>query len=57
MGTLQETIAQKFLEELAANQSLDEAKVASLRKLLESGAKLKADDFVKVFTTEGGDVA
>jgi hypothetical protein len=57
MPTLQETIAQKFLEELAANKSLDDTKIASLRKLLEGGAKLKADDFVKVFTADGGDVA
>lgn len=56
MPTLQQAIAQKFLEELAANTSLDAAKVASLRKLLESGAKLKADDFVRVFTADAGDI-
>ena len=57
MPTLQQTIAQKFLDELKAGKVLDDAKIKAVRKLLESDAKLKADDFVKVFTPDGGDVA
>ena len=57
MPTLQQTIAQKFLAELKAGKVLDDVKVEVVRKLLESDAKLKADDFVKVFTPDGGEVA
>lgn len=57
MPTLQQTIAQKFLDELKAGKVLDDAKVEAMRKLLQSDAKPKADDFVKVFTPDGGDVA
>lgn len=57
MPTLHQAIAQKFLDELKAGKVLDDAKIESLRKLLDGGAKLKADDFVKVYTTDGGDVA
>lgn len=57
MPTLQHTIAQKFLDELKTGKVLDDAKVEAVRKLLESGAKPKADDFVKVFTPDGGDIA
>ena len=56
MPTLQQTIAKKFLEELVARKALDDGKIEALRKLLEQPAKLKADDFVKVFSAEGGDV-
>ncbi|AHB47694.1 hypothetical protein W911_03555 [Hyphomicrobium nitrativorans NL23] len=51
MSSLQENIAAKFLESLAAIKEVDERNVERLRELLASGGKLKAEDFVKIFTT------
>ena len=56
MPTIQQTIKKKFLEELAAKKALDAGKIESLRNLLEQPAKPRAEDFVKVFNAEGGDV-
>jgi hypothetical protein len=50
MSTLQESIAQKFLKSLADIKEVDEHAIEQLRALLASGGKLKADDFVKIFT-------
>jgi hypothetical protein len=57
MPTLQQIIAKRFLEELAAKKTLDDGKIRSLRKLLEQSTKPKADDFVKILDADGGDVA
>lgn len=56
MPTLQQTIAEKFLAELVEKQTLDTAKIEALRKLLKPDKKLKADDLVKVFTSEDSDL-
>jgi len=50
VATLQQTIAEKFLAKLQADQSLDDSKLDQLRKLMEEGKKLKADDFINIFT-------
>jgi hypothetical protein len=57
MPTLQQAIAKKFLEELDTRKVLDAPRIEAVRKLLQSDAKLKPDDFVKIFTTDGGEVA
>jgi predicted transcriptional regulator len=57
MPTLQQTIVTAFLPHLAEKKSLDEAKIESLRKLLADNRKVKADDFIKIFTGDDGDVA
>jgi hypothetical protein len=57
MATLQHTIAEKFLAELAEKGTVDSAKIEALRAMLKSGKKIKAEELVKVFTTDGGDVA
>jgi len=57
MTSLKQIIVEKFLGDLAAKRSLDEAKIAALRKLLTENPKVKADDFVKVFTADEDDVA
>lgn len=57
MPTLQRTIAEKFLAELAEKGSLDSAKIDALRVLLKGDKKIKPDELVKIFTTAGGDVA
>lgn len=57
MATLQQTIAEKFLDELSAKDTVDAAKIEALRVLLKGEKKIKADELVKIFTTDGGDVA
>jgi hypothetical protein len=58
MATLQQQIAEKFLAKLAHAKAVDAEKLDQLRTLLtDSGKKLKADDFVKIFSAPaGGDV-
>jgi hypothetical protein len=56
LATLQQIIAEKFLSKLVEDKAIDASKIEALRALLQKGQKLKADDFVKVFTN-AGDVA
>jgi hypothetical protein len=57
MTSLKHIIVEKFLGDLAAKKSLDDTKIEALRKLLAENPKVKADDFVKVFTGDEDDVA
>lgn len=57
MTSLKQTIVEKFLANLIAQKSLDASKVEALRKLLAENPKVKADDFVKIFTGDESDVA
>ena len=43
MATLQQTIAEKFLAELAEKGSVDTAKIEALRMLLKGDKKIKPD--------------
>jgi len=57
MATLQQQIADKFLAKLAKSKDVDAGKIDELKKLLADPKKLKADDFVKIFSLPaGGDV-
>jgi hypothetical protein len=57
MATLQQQIAEKFLAKLAESKDVDAGKIGQLKKLLADPKKLKADDFVKVFSAPAdGDV-
>ena len=57
MATLQQQIAEKFLAKLAESTQLDADKIAQLKALLADTKKLKADEFVKIFSLPaGGDV-
>lgn len=56
MATLQQTVVNAFLADLASKKSLDGAKIEALRKLLAENPKVKADDLVKIFLSDGGDV-
>ncbi len=57
MTTLQQQIAEKFLAKLAESKDVDTGKIEQLKKLLAETNKLKADDFVKVFSAPAdGDV-
>jgi hypothetical protein len=57
MPTLQQTVLKAFLSDLAEKKAVDEGKIEALRKVLSEGRKVKADDFVKILTGDGGDVA
>ena len=54
MPTLQKQITEKFLSKLAESQDVDAEKIDRLRSLLASSKKLKADDFVKIFSVSAG---
>jgi|HubBroStandDraft_6_1064221.scaffolds.fasta_scaffold483659_1 hypothetical protein len=57
MPTLHQQIAEKFLAKLADSKVVDAERIEQLRALLADGKKLKADEFVKVFTqSDGGDI-
>lgn len=48
LATIQDDILKAFYAKLSKSASIDQATVDALRKLLQSGQKLKADDFVGV---------
>jgi len=54
MPTLQQQIVEKFLARLAETKDADAEKIARLRALLAVGKKVKAEDFVKVFSLPAG---
>jgi hypothetical protein len=57
MATLQQQIVDKFLAKLADSKNVEAERIDQLRILLADSRKLKADDFVKVFSQPaGGDI-
>ena len=57
MATLQHRIAEKFLERLAESKEISAEKTEKLRLALAADKKLKADDYVKIFSDpDHGDV-
>lgn len=52
LPTLQKTIVDKFVTKLAEEKAMEAEKIERLGKLLAQGAKIKADDFVKIFLAE-----
>ena len=57
MATLQQQITEKFLIKLAESKKLDAEKIEQLRKLIKENKKVKASDFVKIFSfPAGGDL-
>jgi hypothetical protein len=54
MATLQQQIAGKFLAKLAESKKVDADKIDQLRALLADSKKLKAEEFVKVFSLPAG---
>jgi hypothetical protein len=57
MATLQQKIAEKFLAKLAESKDVDVEKIDQLRVLLADGKRLKAEEFVKIFSlSAGGDL-
>ena len=57
MPTLQQQIAEKFLANLTKSKRVDADKIDQLRILLADSKKLRADEFVKIFShPAGGDL-
>ena len=54
MATLQQQIAEKFLAKLTKSKKVDADKIDQLRTLLADNKKLKADEFVKIFSLPAG---
>ncbi len=57
MATLQQQIAEKFLERLAESKEISAEKTEKLRLALAADKKPKADDYAKIFSDpDHGDV-
>ena len=57
MTTLHQQIAEKFLAKLEGSKEVSADQIDLLRAVLADTKKLKADEFVKVFTqTDAGDI-
>jgi hypothetical protein len=57
MPTLHQQIAEKFLAKLSGSKEVSADQVELLRAVLADAKKLKADEFVKVFTqADAGDI-
>jgi hypothetical protein len=54
MPTLQQQIVTKFLAKLAESKDVDAEKLVQLRDLLANNKKVKAEDFVKIFSLPAG---
>ena len=54
MVTLQQQIAEKFLSKLAESKEVDTEKIDQLRTLLADNKKVKAEDFLKIFSLPAG---
>ena len=54
MATLQQKIAEKFLDKLAESKDVDAAKIEQLRTLLADNNKPKVDDLVRIFSLPAG---
>jgi len=54
MATLQQLIAEKFLAKLTKSKKVDADKIDQLRTVLADSKKLKAEEFVKIFSLPAG---
>jgi len=54
MATLQQQITEKFLIKLAESKKLDAEKIEQLRTLITENKKVKANDFMKIFSLPAG---
>ena len=50
MPTVQDQVLNSFYGKLSSSKEVDDADIDALRKLLASGKKLKADDFVVILS-------
>ena len=56
MPTLQDRIADKFIETLQASDAITKLQVKQLQELLATGKKVKPDDLVAILTASDGAV-
>jgi hypothetical protein len=57
MATLQQRIAEKFLAKLTECKDVDDEKISQLRSLIANSKRLRAEEFVKIFSLpRGGDL-
>jgi hypothetical protein len=57
MATLQQQIADKFLNQLAESTDVSTEKIEKLRSALSAAKRPKTEDFVKIFTEpDHGDI-
>jgi hypothetical protein len=57
MATLHQQIADKFLTKLAGSKEIDSGKIEQLRTVLADSKKIKADEFVRIFSqSDAGDI-
>jgi hypothetical protein len=54
MATLQQQIAAKFFAKLAESKDVDAEKIEQLQIVLADSKRLKADEFVKIFSLPAG---
>lgn len=54
MVTLQQQIAERFLAKLAESKEVDTEKIDQLRTLLADSKRVKAEDFIKIFSLPAG---
>ncbi len=54
MVTLQQQIAKKFLAKLVESKEVDADKIEQLRTLLADNKKVKAEDFIRIFSLPAG---
>jgi hypothetical protein len=54
MTTLQQQIVETFLAKLAESKEVDAAKIDQLQTLLADNKKVKAEDFLKIFSLPAG---
>jgi hypothetical protein len=54
MVTLQQQIAERFLAKLAESKEVETEKIDQLRTLLADNKKVKAEDFLRIFSLPAG---
>ena len=55
MPTIHQQIVEKFLRKLAESGEVDADTIEKLKVVLLQNARIKADDFVKIFNTPAGE--
>lgn len=50
MATIQQQIADKFVSKLTESGDVDAVKIEKLKMLLSENRRVKAEDFIKIFT-------
>jgi hypothetical protein len=54
MATLQQQIAEKFIAKLAKSKNMNGEKIEQLRSVLADNKKLKAEEFINIFSLPNG---